>query len=498
MPLKRYGKVLTERSLSLRGEVVIGIYQTPVGTDFNFESPYVKVTIQKNGTILIDPVSSNGEEDEDDQIGVSTDDKEISDFNSENSSSNDWNAIIKNLPKYDETGHLYSYIAIEDKNADDFGASYVKGYYDATGDYSTVITNQPGEATYIMVQKNWIDDGDLKHREPVELGLYYANSDDELMPVLDENNKPVTGKLDGMDGSWTSVIGFTLPENDNVEKVDIKDIYIVEHKVGDSVVNYGGTVESGNNIPDIYEWSDGHYSVNDGDVWSSHIFDVTTDNHRYQVSYEKQTDSPSVPKGIDALYTVTNRRLGEIDVTVDKKWVSGYDDPNKQNDGINKLTKELKQIKENNDFKEDAKLFFNLKEIEKLKLKSEYVKKHNLWSKLSREQKQYIINKYIDEIEMTIDKDKKVSIVNIVFNKNEIENIGYMFRNDCFDMIININEQDLILSNFQNEQNTKDYITNLRNFYNIKETNITGEILDISEFNTNDIVQIIPHEKNYK
>ena len=41
----------------------------------------------------------------------------------------------------------------------------------------------------------------------------------------------------------------------------------------------------------------------------------------------------------------------------------------------------------------------------------------------------------------------------------------------------------------------RDYITNLRNFYNIKETNITGEILDISEFNTNDIVQIIPHEK---
>ena len=44
----------------------------------------------------------------------------------------------------------------------------------------------------------------------------------------------------------------------------------------------------------------------------------------------------------------------------------------------NNKIKELKQIKENNDFKEDAKLFFNLKEIEKLKLKSEYVKKYNL------------------------------------------------------------------------------------------------------------------------
>ena len=44
----------------------------------------------------------------------------------------------------------------------------------------------------------------------------------------------------------------------------------------------------------------------------------------------------------------------------------------------------------------------------------------------------------------------------------------------------------------------RDYITNLRNFYNIKETNITGEILNISEFNTNDIVQIIPLEKSLK
>ena len=50
--------------------------------------------------------------------------------------------------------------------------------------------------------------------------------------------------------------------------------------------------------------------------------------------------------------------------------------------------------------------------------------------KLTKEQKQYIINKYIDEFEVKIDKEHNVTITNIIFNKNELENIGYMFRKD--------------------------------------------------------------------
>ena len=138
---------------------------------------------------------------------------------------------------------------------------------------------------------------------------------------------------------------------------------------------------------------------------------------------------------------------------------------------------ELKELKQNNEHKQDALLFFNVKEIEKLKLKSEYVKEHNLWKKLSQEQKQFLINKYIDEIEIEVDKDYNVSITNIIFNKNEIENIGYMFRNDCFDMIINVNERDIILSNYKKEQEKNDYISTLRNFYNIKETTIQADFL---------------------
>ncbi len=161
----------------------------------------------------------------------------------------------------------------------------------------------------------------------------------------------------------------------------------------------------------------------------------------------------------------------------------------------NKLLK-LNELKQNNDHKQDAKMFFNIKEIEKLKLESEYVKDNKLWYKLSQEQKQFIINKYIDEIEIE-SNNCNISILNILFNKNEIENIGYMFRNDCFDMVVDLNDKDIILSDVKNEKQTKAYIEALRNFYNINETIIESESFDINEFNDG-IIQIIPQEKKNK
>ena len=73
-----------------------------------------------------------------------------------------------------------------------------------------------------------------------------------------------------------------------------------------------------------------------------------------------------------------------------------------------------------------------------------------------------------------------------------------MFRNDCFDMVVNINERDIILSNYKNEQEKNDYVSNLRKFYNIKETTILADTFDINNFSEDDIIQIIPQEKNSK
>ena len=159
---------------------------------------------------------------------------------------------------------------------------------------------------------------------------------------------------------------------------------------------------------------------------------------------------------------------------------------------------ELEETKRNIEYKQDIETIFNIKEIEKMKMKSEYVKNHNLWKKLDSSQKYYIINKYIDEIKIDIDKNYNVSINDIIFNKNEIENIGYMFRSDCFDMIINIDERDAILSNYKNEFKTQEYIKSLRAFYSIKETTIQADLFNINEYDKDNIIQIIPQERKTK
>ena len=82
------------------------------------------------------------------------------------------------------------------------------------------------------------------------------------------------------------------------------------------------------------------------------------------------------------------------------------------------------------------------------------LEKNGLWNKLTKEQKAELITKYIDSIEIEKKKDE-IIIKKININKKEIQKIGYMFRNDCFDMIINVNERDIILSNYKKEQEKK-------------------------------------------
>lgn len=206
-------------------------------------------------------------------------------------------------------------------------------------------------------------------------------------------------------------------------------------------------------------------------------------------------------------YKKLEKELQEKSDRIKKAFIDGFIEANSIQKELNEIESELKitkdkileleQLKESLEYKQDIQTIFNLKEIEKMKQKSSYVKTNNLWKRLTKEQQQYLINKYIDEIEIEVIKDK-IAINNIVFNKNEIENIGYMFRNDCFDMIVNVNERDVILSNIKNDNETKNYIDSLRRFYNVKETIIETNNLDINEFDSNNIIQIIPQEKNSK
>lgn len=158
----------------------------------------------------------------------------------------------------------------------------------------------------------------------------------------------------------------------------------------------------------------------------------------------------------------------------------------------------LNNANNNENNKKDLNLYYNLLQLEKMKYKSYYVRKNGLWNKLTKEQKSKLIMKYIDSIKIERVKDEIV-IKKININKKEIMNIGYMFRNDCFDMIININDRDIILSNEKTKDDIDKYINSLSKFYNISPVTIEKDKLNLGELdNNNNILQIIPNKKNHK
>ena len=148
------------------------------------------------------------------------------------------------------------------------------------------------------------------------------------------------------------------------------------------------------------------------------------------------------------------------------------------------------------DHKNEMRLIYNLKQLEQIKNKSYYVRKNHLWDKLSKEQKQELVFKYIDNIRIEIDKKKNVSIKKININKKEINNIGYLFRENCFDLVINSNDKSLILSNYNSKDDIDNYIKSLSEFYKITQNNLNIDSVNLEELNQkNSLFQIIPNKK---
>ena len=151
------------------------------------------------------------------------------------------------------------------------------------------------------------------------------------------------------------------------------------------------------------------------------------------------------------------------------------------------------------DHKKEMRLIYNLKQLEQIKNKSYYVRKNHLWDKLSKEQKQELVFKYIDNISIEVDKKKNVFIKKININKKEINNIGYLFRENCFDLVVNSNDKNLILSNYNSKEDIDNYIKSLSEFYKIKQNNLNIDSINLEELGQkNSLLQIIPNKKESK
>ena len=229
----------------------------------------------------------------------------------------DWKAVVNNLPRYDESGHPYSYLLLEEN---DF-PSYTTTQDKDTGDYTTIVVNGgPGQAIPLLVQKVWLDDGDELHREPVTFTIYNRHTN---QPVKKSDGSDYTITLGGdtSPGLWFQVVKVTADEKngDGTEKTNgvygIDDLYVAETKVGEKEVSH--YLDSGLSYQALY----GEKTGDNGE-----IFDVTTANHRYQVTYAYQAAAAGDASGVQGTFTVTNRRLGSIDLTVNKTWINGADD----------------------------------------------------------------------------------------------------------------------------------------------------------------------------
>lgn len=248
-----------------------------------------------------------------------------------------WHVTIDGLPEFDEDGRQYEYILVEQGRTPD----YVTERKD--GNYTTTVYNptQPGDILLILVQKTWVDDSDTTHRLPVTIQAYNKKTGEEIpnasvtlgedgvwydwLAVPLDSQDTAGGSTEGetgQSGEDTGETGETSEDSDGETSGDSspedgndkagtgicgkEDIYLLETEVGD---------ESQKSQVD--------HENDDYTAWPTGVTgDVTTQYHRYEVTYSGIESLDRISNNM-CVATVTNRRLGNIDVEITKNWDSG-------------------------------------------------------------------------------------------------------------------------------------------------------------------------------
>lgn len=324
-----HGKSLEEAMDAGKQKITLQIFRAVTGGVFNYETPYLEITMdgtnnQESVSIKTAPLPSDAPEVEV-SWGISD-----SGYTPNNQATATWPATVTGLPAYDADGQAYEYILLEltDGNV---SAVYENRPTD-TADYRTAVINGgPGEGFNLLVRKTWLDNSDTPHREPVTFTLYNKTTGE---PIQRKNSDETTSDYTITLGPniWSSVVwigstGITEESKETPDggTFDANDVFLVETSVG--VDAEGKPNEVNNQTKEITPTNLFTYLYRDRES-NEPIFEVTTQNHRYQVTYDviDGTDNPeegTLPGGVDVAFTVTNRRLGNINLTVNKHWVDG-------------------------------------------------------------------------------------------------------------------------------------------------------------------------------
>lgn len=235
-----------------------------------------------------------------------------------------WHAAFTDLDKYDEGGRVYDYIAMEFIDDNSSRASYDVDYDPETEITTMTIHNNPpvGDGGELYVRKRWMDDGDEQHRGEVTFTIYQISDSVDLNYATGINSNDLIYINSGTvnrEKNWWARIEYGDPTGGEV-KVNSDRFIVLETKVGDTTIAFDAdTPETGYTpaaLLDIYKTQ--HQA---GDVSSTYSQFETT-QHKYEATYSMVT--------LESLqfYTVTNRRLGNINITATKNWVDGSTDAN--------------------------------------------------------------------------------------------------------------------------------------------------------------------------
>ena len=272
-------------------EVTFAIYRSVSGEEPDYEEPYCTFTM-------------DGEPDEEETTLTTSDGLEISMQEAEA-----WHASVTGLPEYNEEGLLYEYYLLEISSEDQAFVPTYETERTEDGGYLTTVTNAPGTGHYIIVQKYWTDSSDVTHREDVTIGVYARDTGKLVEEVT----------LSGANGgSWNAWVGIGAYEPE--------EVFIVETEMGGHATEYL-TESDGTPVP----------TTEDGKMNEEAIHQFSASNHRYEASYGVEKLEAV---GSPTLYTVTNRRLGNVNITVTKEWVDGDGEQRKA------IVEELERLKE--------------------------------------------------------------------------------------------------------------------------------------------------------
>ena len=275
------------------GHLTFNLYQIPSGSALTGDAnPYL--TFTWNGAVV-----AEGSPWPD---GITLDEMAV--IGTDENGNTTWTVDLHDLPEFDENGQEYEYLLLEDTS----GTAYYPTYEttrDEDGNYITRVINGPGEGNRITVRKVWIDGGDSAHRGDVTIAVFERETNAFI--------KEVTLGA----GVWSAQVGLGFYEDGTPRDVD--DVYILETSVSASQGEQTDVYQIPVRPYQIGAETDPQYDEPTlPNYGASESYQYETLYHRYEATYQEQFKLAG-----ETFYTVTNRRLGSVDLTVTKTWDDG-------------------------------------------------------------------------------------------------------------------------------------------------------------------------------